>query len=167
VHKDFLSVTLSQWFHNLIERELRHLRAVVEQQSGERPRGGVDGWTRKQELGHLLDSAVNNHMRFVLAALGPGEFSGPTYAQDAWVALHGYQEIAWVELIELWRLNNLTLARVVEHIPAERLETRCTIGSGEAVTLRFLIEDYLLHMQHHLDHLLDREQITGYPSAAA
>ncbi len=163
------SNSLALSFHQLLERELPELLAVPEQQACERP-GGANGWTRKEELGHLLDSATNNHMRFVLACLGPGEFRGPGYAQDAWVALHGYQEVAWAELVELWRLNNRALARVVERIPEERLETMCTVGSaggsGVPVTLRFVIEDYVLHMQHHLDHLLAREQITTYPSAA-
>jgi hypothetical protein len=161
------SISLALSFHQLLERELPELRDLGEQQANQRP-GGSDGWTRKEELGHLLDSAVNNHMRFVLAGLGPGEFRGPGYAQDDWVALHGYQDVPWEELVELWRLNNRALARVVERIPAERLDTLCTIGSasgsGAPVTLRFVIEDYIFHMQHHLDHLLAREKITAYPS---
>jgi hypothetical protein len=59
------------------------------------------------------------------------------------------------------------LGRVVKRIPDERLEASCRIGSDAPVTLRFLIEDYILHMQHHLDHILRREKITQYPGAAA
>jgi len=147
-----------------VERELPHLRAVAEERSRQTPFGG-EGWTTKEELGHLLDSAANNHIRFVAAALSPGEFRGAGYAQDAWVTLHGYQEVPWDELIELWRLHNRALARVIGRIPAERLGTICTIGSEAPETLRFVIEDYVLHMQHHIDHLLARERITTYPAA--
>jgi len=55
---------------------------------------------------------------------------------------------------------------LVKRIPESRLETPCVIGGSAPVTLRFLIEDYTLHMQHHLDHLLKREKITQYPGAA-
>jgi hypothetical protein len=62
------------------------------------------------------------------------------------------------------RLNE-ALARTIERIPDERLSAQCTINQGAPVSLGFLIEDYVLHMQHHLDHILDRAQLTQYPGA--
>ena len=48
-------------------------------------RTGPDSWSPRQELGHLIDSAANNHIRFVRAATEP-EFSGPGYRVINFVA---------------------------------------------------------------------------------
>jgi DinB superfamily len=107
------------------------------------------GWTRKQIVGHLLDSAANNRQRFVRAAID-GAYTGPGYAQDAWVAAHGYAGMEWETLLRWWQVEHEILAAAVRRIPAERLETMCTVGDDAPVTLRFLIEDYIAHHKGHL-----------------
>ncbi len=121
-------------------------------------------WSRKEELGHLIDSASNNHLRFVRAALEP-QYSGPGYDQDAGVRLHGYQDLPWTDLLELWRRYNLLLSELIARIPAAKLITPCTVGGNAPMTLAFLIEDYVLHLRHHVDHILRREIVTQYPAA--
>jgi hypothetical protein len=79
----------------------------------------VGGWTRKQTVGHLLDSAANNRQRFVRAA-ADGRYAGPKYAQDAWVAAHGYAEQDWKTLLRWWQAEHEILAAVVDRIPEER-----------------------------------------------
>jgi hypothetical protein len=111
------------------------------------------GWTRKQVLGHMIDSAANNHQRFVRASLD-GYYIGPFYAQDGWVAAHGYQELPWQTLLGWWQAYHDILKAVVERIPAEKLEAQCIVGDDEPVTLRFLIEDYIAHQHHHLEQIL-------------
>jgi hypothetical protein len=150
-----LSILLRQ----TIDRELPNLLALTDLNP---PRPG--SWSRKEELGHLIDSAANNHIRFVLGTID-GEFRGQGYAQDKWVEAHGYREIEWHFLVDLWYSYNVLLAHLVERIPEEHMNNRCVIGWG-VVTLRFVIEDYALHMQHHLDHVLARDSITPYPGAA-
>jgi hypothetical protein len=108
----------------------------------------VGGWTRKQIVGHLLDSAANNRQRFVRAAID-GQYAGPGYAQDAWVAAHGYGDESWETLLRWWQAEHEILAAVVERIPEERLEAKCVVGDDAPVTLRFLIEDYLNHQRGH------------------
>jgi hypothetical protein len=110
------------------------------------------GWTRKQIVGHLLDSAANNHQRFVRAAID-GQYAGPKYAQDAWVAAHGYGDESWETLLRWWQAEHEILAAVVERIPEERLEAMCVVGDDAPVTLRFLIEDYLNHQRGHFTQL--------------
>ncbi|MGA3080162.1 MAG: DinB family protein [Terracidiphilus sp.] len=110
------------------------------------------GWTRKEIVGHLLDSAANNRQRFVRAA-ADGAYAGPQYAQDAWVAAHGYASQTWETLLDWWKVEHEILAAVVDRIPAERFDTRCTVGEDEPVTLRFLIEDYISHQRWHLAQL--------------
>ena len=109
----------------------------------------VGGWTRKQIVGHLCDSAANNRQRFVRAATD-GTYAGPKYAQDAWVAAHGYAEQSWETLLQWLQVEHEILNAVVARIPEERMGTLCTVGDDLPVTLQFLIEDYIAHQQWHL-----------------
>ena len=110
------------------------------------------GWTRKQIVGHLLDSAANNRQRFVRAAIH-GSFAGPDYAQAAWVSAHGYSDLPWMTLLRWWETEHEILAAAVDRIPEEQLSASCTVGDNAPVTLRFLIEDYLRHQRWHLAQL--------------
>ena len=107
------------------------------------------GWSRRQVMGHLIDSASNNHQRFVRAALQPS-LDFPGYDQEGNVRVEAPQEADWLLLVELWAAYNRYLAHVIAHLPASRLETPCRIGSHEVVTLAFLAGDYLTHLVHHL-----------------
>ena len=78
------------------------------------------GWTRKQIMEHLLDSPANNRQRFVRAAIA-GQYAGPNYAQDEWVAAHGYAHQSWKTLVHWWDVEHDILLAVVERIPEERL----------------------------------------------
>ena len=110
------------------------------------------GWTRKQIVGHMLDSATNNRQRFVRASIH-GSFTGPDYAQDGWVAAHGYASQPWTTLLHWWEVEHEILAALVDHIPEERLSVLYTVGENDPVTLRFLIEDYPRHQHWHLAQL--------------
>lgn len=153
---------LSQLLEQQVQREYAQLLAFPEDRAGVRP-GGETSWSPKEELGHLIDSAANNHIRFVRASIEP-EFRGPSYAQNDWVRAHRYQELEWDTIINFWLEFNAFLSVLLERIPDEKLQTPCFVGQGEAVTLQFLVEDYMLHMQHHLDHLLGRQLVTPYPA---
>jgi DinB family protein len=107
------------------------------------------GWSRKQVLGHLIDSASNNQQRFVRAALQTA-LDFPGYDQDGCVRVQAVEEADWTLLVSLWAGYNRYLAHVIAHLPASKLETLCRIGLDEPVTLRFLAEDYLRHLLHHL-----------------
>ena len=144
-----------------IERELPLLRTAAPERLEVQP-DGLHSWSPKQELGHLIDSAANNHQRFVCAALD-GEYTGQGYAQNAWVDIHGYQNLPWEQLVEFWFGYNKLLVTLIDNIPLEMLSADCVIGGGNAVSLGFVIEDYVKHMQHHVDHLLGREIVTTYP----
>ena len=107
------------------------------------------GWSRRQVLGHLIDSASNNHQRFVRAAL-QGSLEFPGYDQDGCVRVQSVQEVPWPTLVALWASYNRYLAHVIAHLPAAMLEAPCRIGSGQPVTLGFLVEDYVTHLLHYL-----------------
>jgi hypothetical protein len=111
------------------------------------------GWTRKQVLGHMIDSAANNHQRFVRATLD-GKYAGPGYAQEAWVDLHGYSGFAWPTLLQWWTVAHEQLENFVARIPEDRFAAKCVVGDGPPVSLQFLIEDYIAHQRHHLAQIL-------------
>ena len=106
-------------------------------------------WSPKQVLGHLIDSAANNHQRFVRVQAGP-DLTLPGYEQDHWVNSQHYNDRSWADIIELWSAYNRHLAHVITHIPEAKGNVLCTIGYGEPVTLRFVALDYVGHIQHHL-----------------
>ena len=106
-------------------------------------------WSIQEILGHLIDSAANNHQRFVRAQNG-GVLVFPKYEQDDWVSVQQYNERSWLELVELWRLYNRHLAHVIAGIAENKLSIECRIGPSEPVSLQYLVEDYLVHMKHHL-----------------
>ena len=107
------------------------------------------GWSCRQVIGHLIDSASNNHQRFVRASLQDSlEFPG--YDQKGWSSVQAAEEADWSLLLTLWVNYNRYLAHVIAHLPPAKLEVPCRIGQSEPVTLKFLAEDYLRHMVHHL-----------------
>jgi hypothetical protein len=143
---------LAERFNKTIQEQAPKLRAIPEQETSTRA-GGGEGWSRKEELGHLIDSATNNRVRFIVAAL-TRNYTAPTYDGRGWVDLGAYAGSSWSDLVELWTRQNQALARVVERIPNEALNTPCKIGENDLVLLEFLIDDYLNHMQQHLQHIL-------------
>lgn len=112
-------------------------------------------WSKKEILGHLIDSAVNNHRRFVLSQLEPEPLLIISYDQREWVTLARYQYTPAPELLQLWTLHNHLLARLLEHLPATAATYRCEFDNGYSVTLRWLAEDYLMHLEHHVQQILN------------
>jgi hypothetical protein len=109
-----------------------------------------DGWCAREVLGHLIDSACNNHRRFVLGrAADTDRFDG--YRQDDWIAAQHYEKEPWRDLVGLWTAYNRHLAHVIACTP-EDVAARTALapdGHGQ-VSIGFLMEDYVTHLRHHL-----------------
>ncbi len=132
---------------DLVKRAEKRLAAVTEPEASRKP--APDKWSKKEILGHLIDSASNNHQRFVRAQI-EGALSFPGYAQVDWVRVQDHAGADWKLLRELWRALNVHLAHIIEKMPAEKKKIMCRIGEREAVTLEALIADYVRHAEHHL-----------------
>ena len=141
---------------------MQRLRAILEStpprleaigELGSETRASAGKWSKKEILGHLIDSASNNHQRFVRAQLET-VISLPGYVQNLWVGTQGYQDGRWSDLVQLWRFYNRHLLHVVTRIPPEKLTNTCIIGDQEPVTLEFMIKDYVRHLEHHLSQIL-------------
>ena len=118
----------------------------------EKPSDSV--WSKKEILGHLIDSAANNHLRFVRAQLADDTFRSHGYEQDFYVSRQHYRDIAATEIIDLWYAYNRQLANVIRHIDPAKLGVSCYIGAYEPVLLSFVVTDYVTHMIHHLNEIV-------------
>jgi hypothetical protein len=137
--------------NRIVEETEPRLSAITEPESV--TRSGAGKWSRKEVLGHLIDSASNNHQRFVRAQLD-GALNFPAYAQEGWNRAQQYQSEPWANLVRLWSSYNRHLAHVMAAIPADAGPNKCVIGSGEPITLEFLVTDYVRHLEHHLEQVL-------------
>jgi hypothetical protein len=126
------------------------LRAIPESEAAIKP--APEKWSKKEILGHLIDSAGNNHQRFVRAQL-QDELTFPKYEQEGWARCQDYASADWSLLIELWSAYNRHLAWVIERIPPAKLAMPVQIIGYEPCTLGFLVEDYVVHLDHHLAQL--------------
>ena len=109
-------------------------------------------WCAREILGHLVDSACNNHRRFVIARDAPPvAFQG--YNQDDWVERQQYAQVPFRDIVALWAAYNRHLAHVIATTPFDALSSTGRGADGDEVTLGFLMEDYVRHLRHHLEQL--------------
>lgn len=142
--------TVSQQLKDMVDSARPRLLAISEARASEKP--VPDKWALKEILGHLIDSASNNHQRIVrmqeVANLGTF-----TYSQQHWVNSQHYFEERWEDIVEFWYLYNTHLSHVIAHVAPGSLENVCDMGYAKPAGLRFVIQDYVRHVQHHLDQI--------------
>jgi len=149
---DVVTGELAGKIRSVVAREEPRLRALSPE-SAAAPRA-AGKWSRAEVLGHLIDSAANNHQRFVRAQFTQTLII-PGYEQNRWVDAEGYAVEPWGELIGLWAALNIHLAHVAERIPASALSHSITVLGpdglpGAPIHLEALVVDYLRHLEHHL-----------------
>jgi DinB superfamily len=138
------------------------LLALTDDESARRP--APDRWSPREIVGHLIDSASNNHQRFIRAQF-QDELAFQGYEQEAWVRVQRYQDAPWKELVTLWQTYNLHIARVMEAAPEqERTRERGrhnlnqigwqTVPEDKPATLDYLMSDYVGHLKNHLRQIL-------------
>ncbi len=104
-------------------------------------------------LGHLIDSATNNHQRFIRGQFEDTPFI--IYDQNNWVACSRYQDMESAHVIAFWEAYHRHLLEVIKRIPEESLSRKCKTNEPEPVTLQWLIEDYVVHQEHHLRQIVE------------
>ena len=143
---------IAQQIISLISRVEPQLSRMNHDEMGFKP--DPHNWSKKEILGHLIDSAANNHQRFVRAVSNVA-LRFPTYDQNEWVRIQRYNEMSWSFLVTLWSAYNRHLSHIIEFIPEDAESSPCNIGKEEPVTLEFVVKDYLRHLQHHLKDILE------------
>jgi DinB family protein len=150
-------------FRDIVVSATARLKDIPEEQS--RRRRSPDDWAPIEILGHLIDSAANNHQRFVR-----GQFTDdlvfPGYEQNQWVSSQKYREESWSDVIQLWSAYNLHLVHMASVIPEDVLTKSRSphtldqiafnlVDKNEPATLEYLIRDYVAHLQHHLNQIFN------------
>lgn len=143
---------------NMVIKALPVLKSVLEADAAIKP--APEKWSKKEVLGHLVDSAYHNHQRFLIAGLQENLiFNG--YDQVAWVVKNRYQSRGWEEIIGTWMMANNHLVKLLEGIPESQLLATTTVHNFDRICMRrlppkamtslsYLVEDYLFHIEHHL-----------------
>ena len=146
----------------IVEAATPQLLALGDDASARRPAPGK--WSPREIIGHLIDSASNNHQRFV-RAIWQDDLMFTGYAQAEWVAAQEYQKAPWPELVSLWGHFNRHLARVMTAVPDQIRTTRHLrhnlhelawqpVPRDEPATLDYFMRDYVGHLEHHVRQIL-------------
>jgi hypothetical protein len=140
------SVVLSKQLAEIVQLALPWLSVLTDAQASRPEKGGK--WCAKEVIGHLTDSAVNNLARIVRLQTESNP-DLPGYEQMAWVDLQHYSEREWTKILSVWSCLNEHLAWTIKFVENSKLGNKGTVAGG-SLTLGFLIEDYIAHMEHHL-----------------
>jgi hypothetical protein len=119
-------------------------------------RSGPGRWSRKEVLGHLIDSAIYNLTRFTRAPIGPSPFVPERYPQEELVRVNRYQELPLGHLLTLWEGLNRQILLVVEGLEPKELALPIRFSDGTTPTLGWLFNDYVAHLEHHLQQVYAR-----------
>jgi len=145
-------------FKTFIDSKANQLLTIGEEASAVPRTPGK--WSPRQVIGHLIDSACNNHQRFVRIQFADDKFF-PRYQQDDWVNVQHYQTESWETLVNLWKFYNLHIAHILANTPETSLKEVITKYTSEQIswipaeeqgkfTMQYLFDDYVEHMKHHL-----------------
>jgi hypothetical protein len=142
---DTVEICLAQLIH-ILDTIPTQLRAFSEEEFSSIP--APSKWSKKQIIGHLIDSATNNHHRFVRAQFD----DKPTilYEQESWNEYSYYQSMSQEHIISFWEMYNRHIVELTQRIPTELLSRECMMSDGKGYSIAWLFEDYVRHLEHHL-----------------
>jgi DinB superfamily len=140
----------------IVDQHTAALHAMLKEKLAYKP--SPSKWSKKEILGHMIDSAQNNIRRVVVAQYE--ESPAIVYKQDNWVVISNYQNYDTTDLINIWHLLNKHLAVILKNTSAEMMQHKCQTESLH--TLEWIAQDYVKHLRHHLHQVLDLEPV-AYP----
>lgn len=138
-------------FSAILQASPKRMVGIADADAEKKPTSGR--WSKKEILGHLIDSASNNHQRFVRAQFA-ARVELPGYEQEAWVATQAYATESWADLVNLWLLYNRHLLHILRNLPEGAHTHEISIGGKPPVTLQAVAEDYLSHLKNHIAQIL-------------
>ncbi|HNP94065.1 MAG TPA: DinB family protein [Cyclobacteriaceae bacterium] len=147
---------------SIVEEYAKKLAHFSEEEMATKP--NPKKWSKKEIVGHLIDSGQNNLRRFIV---GQYESIPPkiVYEQDFWVSASGYQSMKAKDVIELWRLVNLQICQVLNNMNPDHYDKSCDSGKGQPSihTLEWLADDYVKHLKHHINQIITASFDIVYP----
>jgi hypothetical protein len=148
----------AQQLREIIAHTFPLLEALSENALTAKP--APDKWSKKEILGHLIDSANNNQQKFVrMMRQAHLDFVG--YEQNHWVAAQQYQSADWSKMLHFWKFINLHLAHLIENVAITDLKNTISINGEGPFSLEFIMKDYNEHLKHHLHQLLPEANISS------
>jgi DinB superfamily len=142
---------VAQNIRTIIDQTLPLLRAIPMSRIAEKPNPAK--WSKKEIIGHLIDSACNNQQKFIRTMAQPHlDFVG--YEQNHWVASQNYQQVNWHNLLDFWTNYNYHIAHIIEHVNPSVLNNTISINGTGPFSLGFIMSDYAQHLTHHLKQVL-------------
>jgi len=153
--------TTAQELAQIVQAFSKTIRDIPDHEFSAKPR--PEKWSKKEVLGHLIDSASNNLRRFIC-----GQYEKAPkiiYQQDFWVAANNYQSAGKENIIQLWKLMNEQICAVLTHMPGQNANFQCDTGrdSVSLHSIEWLAEDYVKHLKHHLNQILPGSFAITYP----
>jgi hypothetical protein len=163
-HGEVTERTNGQILRSIVEGSVPVLEELSDADAGEKP--ATDRWSTKEVLGHLIDSATNNHRRFIIA-YSMSDLISEGYDADVWVTLQDYQNREWSSIIGLWDRYNRHIAAVLDRLPEDIVRREHAahnfhemawrlVPANTPTTLGYLIRDYIGHLEHHLRQILPK-----------
>lgn len=143
----------AQRLRSIIDQHMASLQAIAEEKLVFKPAPAK--WSKKEIIGHLVDSAQSNIRRFVVAQYE--DIPTINYNQEKWVSISGYQQADSLSLIRLWYLLNWHICSILDNTSDDVLQRQCM--TGELHTLEWLAEDYVKHLLHHIHQVLELEPV--------
>jgi len=137
----------------LIAKGWQYFRQIDEENLSRKP--SPEKWSKKEILGHLIDSGINNLQRFTEIQFAPKPYQIRSYRQDELVKANNYQAASVKELTDLWQAINRRIQQVILTQTELTLAFPIILGNGDSADLVFLIRDYVDHLEHHLDQIFD------------
>jgi len=139
--------------YKIVDDYSEKLKAIAEDDYAAKP--NPNKWSKKEIMGHLIDSALSNIRRFVMAQYEEAPFI--IYDQDKWVAVSNYQHYPLEDLIALWVLLNRHICIILSNTNEESARLVCKTNNREVHSIEWLAQDYVRHLLHHLHQVLNLE----------
>ena len=163
ISKDNFWDRLASDIENTVDGASKRFKSLPAETIEARPDPGA--WSVKEILGHLVDSASNNHQRFVRLQIAD-KLVFPDYSQDnhAWISIQKYQQAPWDELLSMWQYFNLHLARVIRTVNSNSIDHVWVVDKETSISLGNLMTDYLRHLKDHLQQIEQNLTILKFPA---
>ena len=142
---------------SIVDQWVPQLRSIQDEPLTRRQR--PDKWSRQEVLGHLIDSACNNHQKFVRMIADP-VLAFPGYRQDEWVEIQQWSNRDWLSMVDFWAAYNRHLASMIRDVDPATLGHTIEIEGVGPFTLEFVMADYVEHLKHHLLQILPEADLT-------
>ena len=140
-------MTAADRLKKILNEAPQKLFSYTDEQASQKP--APNKWSKKEIIGHLIDSAANNHQRFVRLQLD-NKLQLLQYEQNEWVNIQRYNSRNWIDLVKFWMIYNMHIIHIFENMDQTKMQNTGTFPDHGEQTLQFIVDDYVDHMEHHL-----------------